>query len=97
MIGPNNWSAGEKVAKIPPTDNVNRRYSRINRIKKKKFNIKTEKQQKNLKTGHCPCRNRDVLNNAKKSSLQISLDYPFKQFHIRSYFMVFTTLSKCRE
>jgi hypothetical protein len=46
MIGLNNWSAGEKVAEIPPTENVNWRYSRINRIKKKKVNIEAEKQLK---------------------------------------------------
>jgi hypothetical protein len=66
MIGPNNWSSGEKVAKVPPTDNVNRRYSCINRIKKKRLNIETEKQQKNFKTRRGPCRDRDVPNNPKK-------------------------------
>jgi hypothetical protein len=55
MIGPNNWTAGEKVATIPPTDNVNWRYSRINRIKKKRLNIKMEKQLKKLKTSLGPC------------------------------------------
>jgi hypothetical protein len=66
MNGPNNWSAGDKVAKIPPIDNINRKYSRINRIKKKILNIETEKQLRNWKTSRGPCRGRYVPNNAKK-------------------------------
>jgi hypothetical protein len=64
MIGLNNWSAGEKVAKIPPPDNVNRRYSPIDSIKKNRLYFKTEKQLKNLITSRSPCRDRNVPNSA---------------------------------
>jgi hypothetical protein len=55
MFGLNNWSAREKVTKIPPKDNVNRRYFLINCLKKKILNIKMEKQLKNLKISRSPC------------------------------------------
>jgi hypothetical protein len=84
MIGPNNLSAGEKVAKIPPTDNVYQRYSRIIRIKKKILIIKTKKQPNNLKTSRGPCRDRDVPNNAIKFP-KISLDCPFNTYYTSAF------------
>ncbi len=79
MIGPNNWSAREKVPKIPPTDNVNRRYSRINRIIKKRLNIKRRSSSKNVNPAAVPVETEMCPTMQKKSSLKISLDCSFNE------------------